>query len=314
MDSKVIRIVRKKVMDKIYIAGCGGMLGEAFYEVFKNDFNLLCTDIDVNCDWLTYLDFRNLEQYRESVKNFNPDCLIHLGAFTDLEYCELNIDETYRTNTTSVENAVYIANELEIPLVYISTAGIFDGKKSSYDDWDSPNPLCVYARSKYMGERFVVENIKYHLVCRAGWMMGAGPTKDKKFIQKLMKQLKDGNRELAIVNDKNGTPTYTHDFAQNVKLLLDKNVWGLYNMVCEGETSRLEVAEELIKILQLENKVIIKEVNSDYFSKDYFVHRPPSERLINRKLNIRNLNVMRNWKIALKEYIDNYYVNYLSEN
>jgi len=73
--------------------------------------------------------------------------------------------------------------------LYISTAGIFDGKKDLYDDWDMPNPLGVYARSKYMGERFVVENANRFLVCRAGWMMGAGPKKDKKFIQKLMKQI-----------------------------------------------------------------------------------------------------------------------------
>ena len=70
-----------------------------------------------------------------------------------------------------------------------------------YDDWDMPNPLGVYARSKYMGERFVCENADRFVICRAGWMMGAGPKKDKKFIQKLMKQLKDGNKELFIVND-----------------------------------------------------------------------------------------------------------------
>ena len=82
------------------------------------------------------------------------------------------------------------ANKLNIPLLYISTAGIFDGKKDLYDDWNLPNPLGVYARSKYMGERFVCENANRYIICRAGWMMGAGPKKDKKFIQKLMKQLK----------------------------------------------------------------------------------------------------------------------------
>jgi dTDP-4-dehydrorhamnose reductase len=129
-------------------------------------------------------------------------------------------------------------------MLYISTAGIFDGKKQLYDDWDQPNPLGVYARSKYMGERFVVEHAKRYLVCRAGWMMGSGPRKDKKFIQKLMSQLKAGKKELFIVDDKDGTPTYTHDFAKNVKLLIQKRCWGLYNMVCGGQTSRYEVAED----------------------------------------------------------------------
>ena len=296
---------------KIYIAGCGGMLGEAFYRQFKDDYTLKCTDKDVNDSWLSYLDFRDFEAYKNDVIDFKPDYLFHLGAYTDLEFCELNADETYNTNTLAVENAVYIANSLDIPLLYISTAGIFDGKKEFYDDWDQPNPLGVYARAKYMGERFVVENAKRYLVCRAGWMMGAGPKKDKKFIQKLMKQLKEGKKELFIVDDKEGTPTFTHDFAKNVKALIQKEYWGLYNMVCGGQTSRYEVAYELLKILGLTDTVKLTAVSSDYFKATYFAERPPCERLVNRKLIIRNINLMRDWKVALEEYITTYYKGYL---
>ena len=294
-------------MKKIYIAGCGGMLGEAFYSQFKEDYELKCTDIDVNSSWLSYLDFRDFEAYRQDVRDFNPDYLFHLGAYTDLEFCEQNPDEAYRTNTMSVENAVYIANELDIPLLYISTAGIFDGLKEVYDDWDQPNPIGVYARSKYMGERYVVEHAHRYLVCRAGWMMGGGSGKDKKFIGKLMKQIEAGRTELFVVNDKNGTPTFTHDFAKSVKVLIEKEYWGLYNMACEGHTSRLEVAVEMIKLLNLQDKVTITPVTSDYFREIYFAERPPSERLEDRKLRIRGLNGMRDWPVALKDYLENYY-------
>jgi len=298
-------------MKKVYIAGCGGMLGEAFYEQFKNEYQLKCTDKDVSDQWLSFLDFRDYDAYRKDVTEFKPDYLFHLGAYTDLEFCELNPDETYNTNTLSVENAVYIANEIDIPLVYIGTAGIFDGKKDLYDDWDVPNPLGYYAKAKYAGELFVKENAKRYLICRAGWMMGGGPRKDKKFVQKIMKQIKDGKQELFIVNDKDGTPTYTRDFAKNLKLLLEKEYWGLYNMVCGGQTSRLEVATEMMKILNLQNKVTITEVTSEYFQKEYFAERPPCERLINKKLDIRGLNIMRDWRIALKEYLESYYNGYL---
>lgn len=298
-------------MKKIFIAGCGGMLGEAFYQQFKDSYILKCTDKDVNENWLSFLDFRDYDEYTKQVMDFKPDYLFHLGAYTDLEYCEQNAEDTYATNTLSVENAVFIANKLNIPLLYISTAGIFDGSKELYDDWDQPNPLGVYARSKYMGERFVVENANRFLVCRAGWMMGSGPSKDKKFIQKLMQQIKDGKKELLIVNDKDGTPTYTHDFAKNVKALIEKEYWGLYNMVCDGQTSRFEVATELINILGLQDTVKLTPVSSDYFKEIYFAARPISERLVNRKLNIRNLNLMREWKDALREYIDDYYSDFL---
>lgn len=298
--------------NKIYIAGCGGMLGEAFYAQFKEEYKLKCTDIDLNDTWLSYLDFRDLDAYKNDVHEFKPDYLFHLGAYTDLEFCETNVEDTYLTNTISVENATYIANELDIPLLYISTAGIFDGKKDVYDDWDIPNPLGHYARAKYAGERYVIENTKRYLVCRAGWMMGSGPNKDKKFIQKIMKQLKDGKRELHIVNDKDGTPTYTHDFARNVMLLLKSEYWGIYNMVCGGQTSRKEVAEYLLELLELKNQVKITLVNSDYFSEEYFAMRPSNERLINRKLDMRGINIMRDWRIALKDYVNEYYQNYLN--
>ncbi len=157
----------------------------------------------------------------------------------------------------------------------------------------------------------MVENSKRYLICRAGWMMGGGPKKDKKFVQKIMKQLKEGKKELFVVNDKDGTPTYTHDFARNVRLLLEREYWGLYNMVCSGETSRLEVAKELIKVIGKENEIKITEVTSDYFSKEYFADRPPSERLINKRLSLRGINIMRPWKVALKEYLEEYYCEYL---
>lgn len=287
------------------------MLGEAFFKQFRDDYELKCTDIDVNDGWLSYLDFRDFEKYRKDVINFRADYLFHLGAFTDLEYCELHPDETYETNTISVENAVYICNELNIPILYISTAGIFNGKKDVYDDWDIPDPIGHYARSKYAGEVFVEKSVCTYLICRSGWMIGGGPRKDKKFIQKIMKQIKNGTKELFIVNDKLGTPTYTHDFARNVKLLIEKEYWGLYNVVCDGFTSRLEIANEIISILGMQNRIKINEVSSDYFKEEYFAPRPKSERLVSKKLYLRKLNIMRNWKVTLKEYIEHYYSGYL---
>lgn len=294
------------------MAGVGGMLGEAFHKVFEDDYELKCSDIDTNEDWLSYLDFRDYEAYRKDVKKFKADFLFHIGAHTSLEYCETNQDDAYHTNTIGAENAVYIANELDIPLLYISTAGIFDGQQDTYDDWDTPNPLGHYARSKYMGEMFVKQNCRRYLICRAGWMMGAGPKKDKKFIQKIMSQIKEGKKELFVVDDKLGTPTYTHDFAGNVKLLLEREYWGLYNMVCGGITGRLEVAQELVRVLKLDKEIRVTPVSSDHFKETYFAARPPSERLIDKRLDLRGVNIMRDWKVCLEEYIADYYKGYLS--
>ena len=131
---------------------------------------------------------------------------------------------------------------------------------------------------------------------------------------KIMKQLKEGKKELHIVNDKLGTPTYTHDFAANVKLLIDKDQRGLFNMVCSGLTGRFEVATELVQLLGLKDDIKIIKVNSDYFSKEYSTERPACERLINRRLDDFGLNIMQDWRESLKEYLNNYYSGYLTSS
>lgn len=294
-------------MKKIYVAGCGGMLGKAIHDVFEKKYILKCTDKDVNEDWIEYLDFRNFEEYENDVINFNPDFLFHIGAFTDLEYCETHEDETYLNNAMCVEQAVRIANKLDIPIIYISTAGIFDGSKEYFDDWDTPNPMDVYARAKYIGERYVVENAKRYIVFRAGWMMGGGRKKGKKFIEKLIQQIENGNNTLYIVNDREGTPTYTYDFANTLLGVVENEYWGLYNCVCGGMTSRVDVAQYLIRLIGLEDKITIQEVSSDYFKNVYFAPRPQCERLINKKLSILGMNKMRDWRVCLQEYIEKEY-------
>ncbi len=297
----------KKKIKKIYIAGCGGMLGDAFYNVFSKKFIIKCTDKIISENWLSKLDFTEFDKYRQDVKDFSPDYLIHLGAMTNLEECEINPEITYLNNTRSVEEAVKISNELDIPIIFISTAGIFDGNKDTYEEVDNPNPLSHYGKSKFLAEKYIEDNSKNYLICRAGWMMGGGKKKDKKFVNKIINQIIDGNLELNIVDDKNGTPTYTYDFANQVLLLIDKNIRGKFHIVCEGFTSRIEVAYEILKYYKLEEKIIINKVNSNFFEKDYFAKRPMSERLINSKLNSISLNIMRNWKICLKEYLSKEY-------
>ena len=104
-----------------------------------------------------------------------------------------------------------------------------------------------------------------------------------------MRQIKNGSRELSIVNDKLGTPTYTHDFASNVKYIINKNERGLFNMVCEGFTGRLEVAHEIIRLLNMNDEIDINEVNSNFFIEKYFAERPNCERLVNKRLNDKGM-------------------------
>jgi dTDP-4-dehydrorhamnose reductase len=298
---------------RVYLAGVGGMLGEAIHRVLADKYELLCTDINVNEPWLEKCDFRDFAEYERSVSSFEPAILMHIGAHTSLEYCETHPEDAYRTNTLSVEHAATLAQAHGIPLVYISTAGIFDGEKELYDDWDQPRPLGVYARAKYMGELVVQTRVPKHYIFRAGWMMGGGPKKDKKFINLLMKQLATGVTELNVVNDKLGTPTYTVDFANNLAAMIETQYYGLYNMVCGGETGRLEVAQELVRLLNLQDRVQVNQVTSKHFAREYFAPRPACERLLNYKLKLRSMDLMRDWRVALHDYIRDYYSDFAKQ-
>ena len=291
--------------DRVAITGCGGMLGAAVYEVFKDCCEVHASDIDVNAPWLERLDVASAKDVSAYMESLKPNYIIHLAALTDMEYCELHPALAHATNAGGVENVAKYAREHNLPLVYISTAGIFDGKKDLYDETDTPNPLSVYGTAKYGGE-LVAKTLPKSIVVRAGWMMGGGPKKDKKFINKIIHQLRAGAKELAVVNDKLGTPCYTYDLARSLKHLLDHDAYGLYHGACDGGGSRAEVARFLLECLGVANDVKLREVDSSFFAETYFATRPRSEQLVNIELKRVAPHLTRDWRVCLKEYIERF--------
>ncbi len=288
--------------DRVVITGCGGMLGEAVYAVFKGQCEVHASDIDVNTPWLDRLDVSNAKDVDIYLQKVKPNYIVHLAAWTDMEYCELHPEGAYATNTGGVENVARYAREHNIPLLYISTAGVFDGEKDEYTEQDIPNPLSVYGKSKYGGE-LVAKTLPKSIIIRAGWMMGGGPKKDKKFINKIIKQLRAGVKELAVVNDKFGTPCHTYDLAQSIKYLLDHEAYGLYHGACDGGGSRADVARFMLEKLGVADKVKVREVDSTYFKQNYFAARPRSEKLINIELKKIAPHLTRDWQVCLDEYL-----------
>ena len=93
--------------------------------------------------------------------------------------------------------------------------------------------------------------------------------------------------------------------------ILENNLFGLFNLVGQGKANRFEVAKKILEILNLTNKIKINKVNSFFFKEKYFAIRPSSEQLINKKLQLKSINYMRDWKISIEEYINENYYNYL---
>jgi dTDP-4-dehydrorhamnose reductase len=278
------------------------MLGEAVYARFSARHEVRATDLIPEPPWLASLDVRDLGAMTDAALAFEPDLIVNLSAHTDLEYCERNEEDAFLTNGLGQENACLVADRMGIPAVYISTAGVFDGEKEFYTDFDAPRPINVYGRSKFYGEQVTQSILNRSFIFRAGWMMGGGPVKDKKFVNKIYKQLEEGKRELQVVDDKLGTPTYTWAFADKMLDVIDSGQYGLYNMVCSGSCSRYDVAMSFVEALGMQSEVDIEKVDSGHFSSTYFAPRPTSEKLMTTKLVARGFGSLRNWEECLREY------------
>jgi len=283
------------------VFGANGMLGTTLRQLVDTN-----TFILTDKDNIEFCDIRDFKNSKKIVEKYNPDIILNFAALVDLEYCEENKDDCYLTNTIAAINLFNLAKDRNIPYIFISTAGIFGNDKDYYTEEDIPNPLSTYGKSKYYVEELMLnQDYKKYWIFRAGWMMGGGPNFDKKFVNKIMTQIKNGAKELFVVDDKLGVPTYTKDFAKSILKHIDNDLpYGLYNMVSLGEASRYDTALEINNFLNL--NLTINKVDSNYFSKDYFATRPHSEKLINKALNDLDRNYMRDWKVCLHEYLNEY--------
>lgn len=268
---------------------------------------VLRTDIDVSysgCNFLDVRDFNSVWQYMST--KFKPELVMHLAAESDVDKCEHDPDHAYRTNSLGTQNVALACKKLKIPMVYISTAGVFDGeKKEPYTEFDEPCPINVYGSSKLAGEKYVKELVDDYFIIRAGWMVGGG-YKDKKFVRKILNQIRNHATKIYAVTDKYGTPTYAPAFSRIVGNLVKTDFFGTYHVTCKGGTNRFDIAKEILNILG-RTEIELVPVTSDYFKKYYPAPRPRSEMLRNYQLQLRGLDDMPTWQEGLKEYLYSHY-------
>jgi|TARA_Y100000034_G_scaffold123018_1_gene169241 dTDP-4-dehydrorhamnose reductase len=278
----------------ILCTGAKGMCGSyiSWPDTIKTDIG----DLDVT-------DKKAVNAVRYSYPKLSA--IVHLAAETDLEYCETHPSEAFDVNTIGTYNMLTLARNADIPFVYISTAGIFDGGKyDSYTEIDVVNPLNIYGTSKWMGE-IITKTYPKHYIFRASWMMGGGPIKDKKFVGKIMKKIRAGEKLLYGITDMIGSPTYAFDLVENIRrALLLKIPYGTYNCAGDGIASRYQVAKAIIEITRSDVK--LEPVTADFFNITDNVHtcrRSHNEMLDMTKLGNVGLWT-RHWKDALTEYLE----------
>lgn len=287
---------------KILVTGSAGMLGSALCPTLaQRGHKVFATDLSSLDAGIGHLDVRSCTKVEDLVGKKKPDMVMHLAAETDVDRCEIEPDHAFLTNTIGTQNVALACQRQNIVMVYISTIGVFYGDQvEPYSEFDLPNPINIYGRSKLEGEKIVQNLLQQYYIVRAGWMVGGGPKRDKKFIGKIMNQIKEKN-VLKAVNDKIGSPTYTVDFSKCLVDLIETGYFGLYHCTNKGYCSRFDVAKKIVDLMGRQD-VTVQPVSSAYFPLP--AARARSEMSRNYKLELLGIDNMRNWENALKEYID----------
>ena len=287
---------------RILVTGAEGMLGSALCPALrKKGHEVWATDIDASNRSIQHMDVRNYGNVKEVIERSRPDMVMHLAAKTDVDKCELEPDDAYLSNTIGTQNIALLCQKHDIEVVYVSTIGVFDGNKSEpYTEFDEPNPINVYGKSKLGGERVIQDLLRRFYIIRSCWMVGGGPDKDKMFVAKIARLL-DKTNELKVVNDKIGSLTYTMDFSECVADLIETGYYGLYHCTNRGYASRYEIALRIVEFLG-RSDVVVKPVSSAHFPLP--APRGRSEASRNYKLELLGIDKMRPWDEALKEYLE----------
>jgi dTDP-4-dehydrorhamnose reductase len=285
---------------KIIVTGHLGMLGKDVMRVLGKHNEVQVYEMGYDIRDKKQNDVRDATRVMDFAKKTKPEIVIHLAAKTDVDRCEVEIDDAFSTNAIGTKNWALACQKVGAEMVYVSTGSVFDGTKvEPYTEFDVPNPQSIYSRSKFEGEKMVERYLNSYYIVRTGWLFGGGK-EDKKFVAKIL-DIAQTKREISAVTDKIGSPTYTLDLANGIKDLIKTKSYGLYHMVNNGFCTRFDCAKKIVQYAKIEN-VTLKPVTSASFPLP--APRPRMEALRNYHLDLVGRNTMRGWEEALEDYIN----------
>lgn len=273
---------------KILITGAEGQLGRDLVKVLSDRHQLFPFDLD--------LDITDYSKIISTIPSVKPDLVIHAGAMTDVDGCELNPDLAFKVNALGTQNVALACQQSNAKIVYLSTDFVFDGRKREpYTEFDTPNPLSVYGKSKLAGENYLTSLLPEHYIIRTAWLYGK---EGKNFVKTILK-LAEEKDELRVVNDQVGSPTYSYDLAEMIAKIIETDFFGIYHVTNAASISWYEFAQ---KILEMAGKggVKIIPITSDELNRP--APRPAYAVLRNYVLELRGIGKMRHFEEALKDY------------
>lgn len=276
---------------RILVTGVKGQLGhDVVNELKKRGHTPIGVDVEE-------MDITDASAVEKEIKKEPLDAVIHCAAYTAVDAAEDNRELCMRVNAEGTRNIARVCRELDLKMVYISTDYVFDGEGERPWEPDDPRePLNVYGESKYQGELAVEEYLEKYFTVRIAWVFGVN---GKNFI-KTMLRLAESQKEINVVNDQIGSPTYTYDLAVLLADMVETEKYGRYHATNEGLCTWYEFAKEIFR--QAGADVKVNPVSSDEFPAK--AKRPHNSRMDKSKLVQNGFRPLPTWQDALKRYLE----------
>ena len=282
-------------MEKIAIIGANGQLGSDIYLSLKENykiFPLFHKDIEIT----------QLDSINSCLSKIHPDIIINTAAYHDLNTCEKHPKKAFLVNGIGSRNLSVWCKGNDCMLVHISTDYVFDGQKSKpYIENDRTRPLNTYGITKLAGELYISSILEKYIIIRATGLYGLHPCRGKspKNFVEMFLELIENKKTVEFGGEEICTPTFTENIAEQIKIIIKTNEFGIFHATSEGFCSWFEFGEEIIKQMKSKTKLIKSEKKESASN----IIRPKYTVLENRHLNGLGINRMLDWKVALSEYL-----------
>lgn len=277
---------------KVLVTGANGMLGQDLCPILE-DVGAFVIETDVDT-----LDITDAKTVEKVLTDIHPDMVVHCAAYTNVDKAEEDLKTAELINVTGTENIAESCAKLGITLVYISTDYVFDGTKTEpYTPEDRANPINNYGMTKYEGEEVVRSLCEKYYIARTSWLYGHH---GKNFVETMIGMAE--RKEIKVVDDQIGCPTWTVELANGIIKLLSKP-YGTYHVCGSGHATWYEFAKEIFKQYaslrggEADAAILpnVKPCSTEEFPR-------PAKR---PKYSIMaNDGICRNWQAALKDYLE----------
>lgn len=282
---------------RVLVTGASGMLGlQLIIKLKALKHHIIPIDLKGLSDVIN-IDICDTDAIFNIFEQTKPDFVIHTAAQTDVDKCTKEPEKAFKINALGTWNLAAAAAKANIPIIYISTDYVFDGySKEPYTEYDTPNPINVYGKSKLAGEHHIKSLSKKYFIVRTSWIFSPyGKNFPLTILDAALK-----HKELRVVSDQTGSPTYASDIADFLMSLLDNKMYGTYHFTNSGSCSWYDFTKKIIEMAKIEGVKVTPISSNDWKSP---AKRPLNGTLRHLNLELQGKDNVRSYEEALKEFI-----------